>query len=184
MPTWSVLAQTIINRGFYGKARVPEPDVGRCVAAQRERGVPRQLAWAGLRPVREVSTWMLLFWPTTAGRTGYTGDVDPDHREVEVVRQSCSPTGCTRAATGAATTSPRRTPLATWRWPSRSSRSTGPTSWFSGVGDARTATVARRLPASLARLALVPAELRPLVRHRTDGHRDAGVVVGPRQQSG
>ena len=33
---------------------------------------------------------------------------------------SCSPTGCTRAATGAATTRPVARSPATWRWPSRS----------------------------------------------------------------
>ena len=136
----AVLAQTIINGGSYGKTRILEHRLGRRLAAQRERGVPGQLARARLRARPEVVHGRPLVIPrplatpaTPAPRSSSTGE---SQSFVILLTNRVHPSRNWGSNNPARRAVARDMALAIPVRPRE-----GRTAWFSGVGDARTATL-------------------------------------------
>ena len=116
----AVLAQTIINGGSYGRTRILSEDSVDALLHNENAAFPGNSHGLGFELDQR---WYMdgLSGPETAGHTGYTGtSIVIDRRAGR--SSSCSPTGCTPAATGAATTRPGARSPATWRSQSRCGR--------------------------------------------------------------
>ena len=84
----AVLAQTILNGGSYGEARILQRRTGRRAAAQRERRRSRATRTGSASSSTSGGTWTGCRRPTTAGHTGYTGTsivIDPRRRSFVIL---------------------------------------------------------------------------------------------------
>ena len=162
-----MLAQTIVNGGSYGKAtRILSPKSVDALLHNENEEFPGNSHGLGF----ELNQMFYMDAPVVAddrGHTGYTGtSIVIDRRVASFVILLTNRVHPSRNW-GSNNPPGGRSP-ATWRWPSRCKPQQGRTAWFSGVGDARTATltVPVQLGAAPSRLTL-----RPLVRHRADRRR-------------
>ena len=137
----AVLAQTILNGGSYGEAAHPQPKTRSTpCCTTRTQAFPGDSHGLGFELDQR---WYMdgLSSPVTAGHTGYTGTsivIDP---RVAVVRHPAHQPGAPEPQLGQQQPGPARGRPRHGAGASRSGRAKGTTAWFSGVGDARTATL-------------------------------------------
>ncbi len=145
-----VLAQTILNGGAYGGARILSTASTALLLTNQNQAFPGDDHGLGFELYQQ---WYMgaMGTPYSAGHTGFTGTtlvIDPTTDSFLVfltnrVHPSRDWGSINPARRGVADAVARAVPVR----PDR-----GPTAWFSGMGDARTATLTLPLPVNPARL--------------------------------
>jgi CubicO group peptidase (beta-lactamase class C family) len=135
----AILAQTVVNGGSYGKARILSPASVEALLHNENEEFPSNSHGLGFELDQ---MWYMegLSSPTTAGHTGYTGTsivIDRDSRSFVILL-----TNRVHPSRNWGSNNPARRAVArdmAMAIPVKPKH--GPTAWFSGVGDARTATM-------------------------------------------
>jgi CubicO group peptidase (beta-lactamase class C family) len=135
----AILAQTIVNGGSYGKARVLSPTSVDTLLHNENEEFPANSHGLGFE-LNQMFYMDALSSPTTAGHTGYTGTsivIDRESRSfVILLTNRVHPSRNWGSNNVARRAVARDMAMAIPVRPRH-----GPTAWFSGVGDARTATL-------------------------------------------
>ena len=136
----AVLAQTLLNGGRYGHARILEADTVRAMLINENTEFPGDSHGLGFELDQR---WYMdgLSDPGHGRAHRLHRHLGGDRPAVRLVRDPADQPGAPDAATGAATTRPGARSRATSPGRSRCARSRAATAWFSGIGDARTVTL-------------------------------------------
>ena len=135
----AVLAQTIVNGGSYGKARILSPKSVDALLHNENEEFPANSHGLGFE-LNQMFYMDALSSPTTAGHTGYTGTsivIDRESKSfVILLTNRVHPSRNWGSNNVARRAVARDMAMAIPVKPQH-----GPTAWFSGIGDARTATL-------------------------------------------
>jgi CubicO group peptidase (beta-lactamase class C family) len=146
----AVLAQTVLNGGAYGRVRILSPASTALLLTNENGALPGNDHGLGFELYQR---WYMgaMGTPYTAGHTGFTGTtlvIDPTTDSFLVML-----TNRVHPSRNWGSVNPPRRAVAdavARAVPVRADH--GPTAWFSGMGNARTATLTLPLPAGAARL--------------------------------